>query len=184
MKQFKTIAILGIVLIPILIIIFSTISLSNREVLLRNQFEQKIDQRTAFFDKMFKIISQKSQITIKNDSSFRKNVEIVMSGRKDSEGLVMKWITETNPNANYSEVSSLYRDLSRTIESQREGFFVEEKMIQDIVRQHKNMIRTFPSGFILKNLFGVEEIVYKPITSDITEEVIKTGKDNNIDLNL
>src|SRR5690606_32248210 len=140
----------------------------------------KIDQRTAFFDKMYKVLNQKTQVAVKNDSSFRRNVEIIMSGRRDAEGLFMKWITETNPNANYDQVSILYQDLSRAIEAQREGFFNEEKVLQDLNREHKNLLRVFPTGFILKTILGREEFGYKPITSDITEEVITTGKENNI----
>jgi len=91
----------------------------------------------------------------------------------------MKWVQESNPNSNYEAVSSLYADLSRTIEGQRDGFFMEEKMIQSIVLEHDNIMCKFPSGVILSNFMGRTKLSYKPITSDVTDEVIKTGKDNN-----
>jgi len=171
----------GMALILIIMLISGFISFSNREIELRNTFEQKTDERTAFYDKMWKTISQKGQIAIKNDSSFRQNVNIIMEGRKDAQGLFMKWVQESNPNANYSEVSELYKDLSRAVEAQREGFFVQEKYMQDIVRQHKDLIKKFPGSFY--NMFmSRKELVYKPITSTITDEVIKSGKDDNIKL--
>lgn len=157
------------------------VTVSNGETLLRNRFEQKIDERKAFFDKMHKIIAQKSQVSVKNDSSFRKNVEIIMAGRKDAEGTFMKWIQESNPNADYKEVAALYKDLSRSIEAEREGFFVQEKVIQDIVREHKDLIRTFPSNIFMWVL-GRHELNYTPISSDFTDEVFKTGKENDINL--
>jgi hypothetical protein len=162
-----------------LIIVFNFISFSNNEIILSNSFDQKYNERTAFYDKMWKTLSQKSQVTLKNDSSFRQNVNIIMQNRKDAPQVFMKWITESNPNANYDQVSALYQDLSRSIEAQREGFFVEEKYMQDIVLQHSNLIQRFPGSFY--NLFlGRNKIKYSPITSDITDQVIKTGKDNNI----
>jgi len=171
--------IIGLVVIFIFGIFSSVMSTSNEEVGLRNRFKQKIDERTAFYDKMWKTISQKSQIAVKNDSSFVRNVNIIMAGRKDSEGVVMKWVQETNPNANYDQVAALYADLSRTIEGERDGFFMQEKMIMDIVLAHDNIMTKFPSGFILSSFMGRTRLVYKPITSDKTDEVIKTGKDND-----
>ncbi len=171
-------------LVILLIVIFSNfVSFTNTEVKLRNQFKQKMSERTAFYDKMFKVISQKSQIAIKNDSSFRKNVNIIMEGRKDAPQVFMKWITESNPNANYSEVSVLYQDLSRSVEAQREGFFIEEKVLQDIKRQHDNHLMTFPNSFY-NIFFNRSELEYSVIQSSLTEQVMKTGKDDNIKLDL
>lgn len=178
MQNYFKYIISGAILVALIIIISQFISFSNREITLRNIFEQKKTERTAFYDKMWKIIDQKGQIAVKNDSSFRKNIDIIMAGRKDAPQVFMKWITETNPNANYNTVSALYSDLSRSVEAQREGFFIEEKFMQDIVLQHSNLIGTFPGSFY--NIFyGRTKLDYKPITSDRTDEVMRTGKDNN-----
>ncbi len=169
---------IGLGVIMLFVFIGNFVSFSNNEIDLRNTFEQKIDERTSFYDKMYKVISQKSQIAVKNDESFRKNINIIMEGRKDSEGVFMKWITESNPNANYSEVSVLYKDLSRAVEAQREGFFNEEKVLQDVVRQHKNLIQKFPNSFY-NIVYGRTKLEYTPIKSSLTEEVMKTGKDDS-----
>ena len=179
-KKIISYAILGIVGLFLFGIVMSVISTSNQEVDLRNRFKQKMDERTAFYDKMWKTISQKSQIAVKNDSSFVRNVNIIMSNRKDAEGLVMKWVQESNPNANFDQVSALYADLSRTIEGERDGFFMQEKMIMDIVLAHDNIMTKFPSGFILSSFMGRSRLVYKPITSDKTDGVIQSGKDNDV----
>ena len=173
--------IFGAVALFIIIFISNLISWSNNEIDVRNAFIQKKDERTAFYDKMWKTFSQKGQIALRNDSSFRQNIDIIMAGRKDAAGLFMKWVTETNPNANYSEVADLYRDLSRSVEAQREGFFVQEKYMQDLVRQQANMLDKYP-GNLYNVFFGKKRLEYKPITSTITDEVIKTGKDDNVKL--
>jgi hypothetical protein len=174
---------IGLGVILFFVFVGNFISFSNTEIDLRNTFEQKIDERTSFYDKMYKVISQKSQIAVKNDESFRKNINIIMEGRKDAPQVFMKWITETNPNANYSEVSVLYQDLSRAVEAQREGFLNQEKVLQDVVRQHKNLIQKFPGSFY--NMFyGRTKLEYTPIKSSLTEEVMRTGKDDNVKLDL
>lgn len=180
-KLIVTLSVIAILAILVLSLIGSFVSFSNQEIDLRNRFTQKMEERTAFYDKMWKTLSQKSQIALKNDSSFTRNVDAIMSGRKDSEGVFMKWIQESNPNANYDQVSILYQDLSRSVEGERDGFFIQEKMIQGIVLEHSNLIGKFP-GSLWNSFLGREKLVYKPITSDRTDEVIKTGKDNNVDL--
>lgn len=179
-KQIIRYASIALGVFMIIWIFSGVISTSNQEVDLRNRFKQKMDERTAFYDKMWKTISQKSQVAIKNDSSFAKNVNVIMAGRKDAPGIFMKWVQESNPNANYEAVSALYGDLSRAIEGQRNDFFMEEKMIQGIVLEHDNIMSKFPSGFILSTFMGRTKLVYKPITSDRTDEVIKSGKDNDV----
>jgi hypothetical protein len=181
MKNIKGIIILAVSLLIIGGLSMSFISFSNTEVDLRNRYTQKIDERTAFYDKMWKTLSQKSQIALRNDSSFARNVNAIMAGRKDAPQLFMKWVQESSPNANYSEVSKLYSDLSRAVEGQRDGFFMEEKMIQDIVYQHSNLIKKFP-GSLYNALAGRTVLSYKPITSDRTDDVNRTGKDNDVKL--
>lgn len=178
-KKIIKFSVIGLLVILLFGTCSSVISTSNQEVGLRNQFKQKMDERTAFYDKMWKTISQDAQVAIKNDSSFSRNVDAIMAGRKDAQGLFMKWVTESNPNSNFEQVSKLYENLTRVIESERDGFFIQEKVIQGIVLEHDNLLGKFPSGLILKTFMGRTNLVYKPITSDQTDEVIKTGKDNN-----
>lgn len=180
-KLIRTLIILGVVGILVLTLVGSLISFSNTEVDLRSRFKQKGDERTAFYDKMWKILSQKSQIALKNDSSFANNVNMIMAGRTDAPQVFMKWVQESNPNANFDQVSALYADLSRAVEGQRDGFFMQEKMIQDIVLQHDILLGKFP-GSLWNAFFSRQPLVYKPITSDRTDDVIRTGKDNDVKL--
>lgn len=170
---------LGIVTISL---IGKVVSFSNTEISIRNRFDQKMTERTAFYDKMWKTLSQKSQIALKNDSSFARNVNAIMEGRKDAGDVFMKWVTESNPNVNYDQVSVLYQELSRTVESERNGFFIQEKAIQGIVLEHKNHIGLFPNSFINSLFFNRPPIEYRPITSDRTDGVMSIGKDNDVKL--
>lgn len=182
-KLIKNLVIIGAVIFALFTLSGSFISFSNNEIDLRNQFEQKIDERTAFYDKMFKVISQKTQIAVKNDSSFIKVVNAQVQGQKNGEQVMWAWVQQSNPTATFTEVTKLYADLSRAIEGERAGFFEQEKVLQDVQRQHKNLTKKLPGAFY--NFFlKREDLKYSPIKADVTEEVMKTGKDNNIKLEM
>ncbi len=178
----KLLIVLAIIIIPIFIIGGIFVSFQNRDVELTNRFNQKKDERTAFYDKMAKIIKQKAQVALKNDSSFHRSIDAIMAGRKDAEQVMMKWITESNPNANFSEVSSMYKDLSRSIESERLGFFEQEKVMQDIVRESNDLKDKWPGSFVVSFLGRGEHLKYTPIQSDVTADVMRTGRDNNTEV--
>lgn len=159
-------------------IISTYASFNNREVDLRTTFEMQMKNRTALFDKMWKVISQKAQITKAYDSSFLNIVKAAMDARKDGAGIMMKWVQESNPALQAGTVQELYKDLSRTIEAERNGFFDREQMLSSIQQQHSKFLRSFPNN--LYNVFmGRKELEYKPITSDRTDKVMETGKDND-----
>ena len=132
---------------------------------------------------MYDIVTKKVQITKSNKDAFKENINIIMTNRKDAEQVFFKWIQESNPNIGYNEVADLYKDLSRTIEAQREGFFIQEKMLQDIKLQHDNLIDLFPNSLFL-SILGRNKLNYKPVSSSFTEKVFETGKDDNKNLNL
>jgi len=178
----KILAISGIALILILSIGGCFISKSNAEIDLRNSFTQASSERTTIYDnKVYKVVAQKTQIALKNDSSFIKVVNAQMEGQKDAPGLFMKWIQQSNPTATFTEVSALYKDLGRTVESVRTEFVEQEKKMQDIKKQHDNLLSKFPSSIVL-SILGRKHLVYKPITSDKTDKIMTTGKDNDINI--
>ncbi len=156
-------------------------SFNNQEVKLRTTFNMQMSNRTALFDKMWKIISQKAQITKAYDSSFLSIVKAAMDPRKDGANIMMKWVTESNPTLQAGTVQELYKELGRTIESERNSFFEREETLSSIKQQHSLFLLSFPNNFY--NIFmGRQELEYKPITSSRTENVISTGKDDEVKL--
>ena len=170
---------LVIIGVPVIFLISTYASFNNREVDLRTTFEMQMKNRSALYDKMWKVISQKAQITKAYDSSFIRIVNAAMDPRKDGANIMMKWVTESNPTLQAVTVQELYKDLSRTIESERNVFFEREETLSSIQQQHSKFLRSFPNNFY--NIFmGRKELEYKPITSDRTEDVMRTGKDNDV----
>ena len=87
----------------------------------------------------------------------------------------MKWIQEANPNFD----TSLYKDLTQSIEIQRTEFQkVQERMI-DIKREHEVLLTTVPSKWFISNKTPIE---YTIISSTRSKVVMETGLDDDVSL--
>jgi len=157
----------------------SIISTKNKEVVIHNKFDAEFKNRTAFYDNLTKTVKETFKISLKNEVAFKENVTAIMEGRKDAENLMFKMITESNPNQNFNEVSRLNERVMQLIESKRNELFEIERTLSDIEREHKNLIQQFPGAFVFM-IFSVEPINFKPISSSRTDNVIKTGQDNEL----
>lgn len=168
------------VLLMVGMMIFTTYtSAYNQNVKLNALYDQKINERSSYYDNFKKIVKQKGLVAIKNDSSFLRVVETIMNARKDGQQVMWKWVQESNPAATYSEVSSLYKDLSRQIEADRKSFVELEKSIQNIVQQQDYLVSNFWNSHLFLSGSVKLKNKYKPITSTAMDEINKTSKDDN-----
>lgn len=173
-----------IILISIIVsvIVFSIviygISTSNTEIKLRNKGMAQYDVCKATFDNMWKILKEQAHLKDEYKNDFLAVYEPLIKGRySDSTGKVvlMKWIQEHNPQFDIS----LYKNLSASIESERHGFLNQQKMLIDIDREHKTLRQTFPEKLFIGSRKDLE---IKIITSDRTQEIFDSGKENDYEL--
>lgn len=175
----KLIITLSVVVIAVVLVImfFSmSISYSNREAKLVNQFNMEMKNREATFDNMFKDISQIAQIAEEYKESFKDIYVHITSERYDKDdGVVMKWIQESNPQFD----TKLYDRLANTIEVRRQEFLLVQRKLMDIENQHNNMLDVFPSSLFLS---GRQRLDYQVISSTHAKKVMETGVDDDIEL--
>lgn len=175
----KLIITLSVVVIAVVLVImfFSmSISYSNREAKLVNQFNMEMKNREATFDNMFKDISQIAQIAEEYKESFKDIYVHITSERYDKDdGVVMKWIQESNPQFD----TKLYDRLANTIEVRRQEFLLVQRKLMDIENQHNNMLDVFPSSLFLS---GKQRLDYQVISSTHAKKVMETGVDDDIEL--
>ena len=177
MSTKKIIAIIAsIVSALMIIIIFSmNISIENNEIDLRETTVAQNKRCEAYFDKVWKILKQKAGVTEQYKATYEKVAVSIMEGRK-GEGEMMRWIQERNPQFD----TSLLKDLMKSISVERTGFFNEQSILIDMQREHKVYLQKAPNRwFLADNLKPVE---IKVITSSKTEDVYRTGKEDDIDL--
>lgn len=142
-------------------------------------YKQLINDRSSAYDNIMKTIKQKGMVAKANDTAFREIVNAMVSGQKDGENLTMKWIQQANPAASFSEVSALYKDLSRQIEGDRKTIVEKERKIGLLVSEQEKLLNGFWANMFFKNEVRLSTL-YKPITSSAMEEINKTGKDDNV----
>lgn len=154
------------------------ISLFNSEVSIRNQAEAQQDVCKLYQDKMWKVVAQQAQIAETAKDAFMKIYPKIMSERYSNArgGALMSFIQEQNPNFDLR----LYEKLSVSVEAQREGFFREQSKLRDLARQHKSLLENFPG--VALTMIGRTPVQIQLITSDKTDDVYRTGKENDINL--
>lgn len=168
MVLFVAILVLGII---------PRIRISNHEITLRQQVKAQQDVYELNYDKMFKVIAQIAQLPKEAEKTFKNIYPELIKGRYDNDrgGALMSWITENNPQFDFS----LYGRLADAIEGNRQEFFNEGKKLRDIQREHTTYVTTWPATMYIP---GRDTIAIQLITSTQTEQVFKTGKEDNIDL--
>jgi len=170
---------IGIVLITLLIVggalVAWGVGVSNTEKKLRNKIEAQQESTEIFYTKLWEILKSKAGVTNEYAEQFKEIQFGIMEGRYSTGGEMMKWIQEANPEFD----ASLYKDLMNSIEGERNGFFVEQKKLLDMNKQHKDMLVTFPKKVILKNREVIEIVILK---NAITKEAFETGTDQSPDL--
>tara|TARA_R110000772_G_scaffold95789_3_gene194168 strand:- start:14670 stop:15281 length:612 start_codon:yes stop_codon:yes gene_type:complete len=184
------------------IVFFTYVSKNDHEVTLREGIVAQDRVCRNHFDNMFKVIAQTAQVPSEfmeqSKEAFKEIYQPLIEGRyQDKEGgqqsVMMKWVTESNPQFDMASAVILYSKLQVVVEAQRNEYTTQQDKTIDLLRSHK----TFCSTFFNKNLFGMgsREILVcegesKPndpfcvrlIDSQVTANVYKTGEDNDIDL--
>lgn len=150
------------------------VSVYNTEVSLRNTAAAQWNVTQGFHDKMWKILKEKAQITEQYRATFNEIYPKLIKGRYEQNSkLLAQFITEANPNFD----TSLLHNLMVSVEAERTGFFNEQKKLQNIQQEYNSLLESFFARFVVG---GKAKMDYKMITSDATEEVFKSGKDNNV----
>lgn len=177
-KNVIALSIATIIGIALIWVIGSYISYNNKEVSIRTEAEAQVKKIEGVHDKMWKIISQKAQISQDYKESFDTIYTHIMSGRYQSngtDGSLMKWITEANPQFD----TALYKDLANSIEVYRNEFATYQERMVDLIREHETLERTIASKFFISDTRPIE---YTVISSSKSKMVMETGLDDDTDL--
>lgn len=167
-------AVVGILVMVGIVVGGMFFTYSNREVQLRNLAIAQERANANIFDKVWKVISQKAQVTDKYSKDFASVYTKIMDARYSGKDKVLfNWIKEHNPNFD----SAIYNNLLDTIQGQREEFAEVQNKLIDIKREHDNLRMTYPARWFVGRR---EELKITIVTSDKTEDVFKTGKDNDV----
>lgn len=176
MKKIIGICIAIILAIGIFSIVGMCFSYNNTDAKLRAQAEAQLGKVEGVYDKMWKVLQQKAQVSNEYKNAFSEIYPDLIEGRySQGDGSLMKWITEANPTFDIS----LYKDLMLSIELLRTEFQKSQERMLDIIREHNVLLTTVPSKWFISN---TERIEYTIISSIRSKTVMTTGLDDDISL--
>ena len=66
-----------------------------------------------------------------------------------------------------------------SIEAERTGFFMEQKLLIDLNNEHRIIRKTFPGSLFIGDREDIEIVI---VSSTETKKVMETGIDDNIQL--
>ena len=175
---FKSISV--IVLLVVLVFSLVTVSMyfsyNNTDARLRAQAEAQEGKIETVYDKMWKVLQQKAQVSNEYKESFAEIYPQLIEGRySQGDGSLMKWITEANPTFD----TSLYKDLMLSIELLRTEFQKSQERMLDIIREHNTLLTSMPSKWFVSN---TERIEYTVISSTRSKRVMEERIDDDVDL--
>jgi hypothetical protein len=164
----------------ILSMLFGGISQYNTAKNLKLHYEAKEKANTAIFDNMWKKITQTSQIPGEKAKQVKEILNAYVTGRGGNDsGKVVSVIREAVPNIELPE----YGQLMNIITGSRDTWTRNQEELVNVANEYNKyitdigIIRT-----ITMRIGGFEKVNPKVITSDKTEEVFSTGKDNDVGL--
>lgn len=169
-----TIIILAIIVLIAILLISFYFTYNNKEISLRKRAEAQRGKIEGVYDKMWKVIKQKAEVTEKYEKAFREIYRDIIAGRySNDKGGLMRWIQEDNPEFK----DELYLDLAQSIEALRSEFQRNQETMLDIIREHEVLCNTYISKWFVSNKSKIE---YTIISSERAKTIMGTGLDEDI----
>ena len=118
----------------------------NTSKKLNYAYDKVVSKQITNYDGYYQAFSDKMINANINKETFIEVTNIIMSNRKDGEGVAWKWVTE-NQQIPYSEFSYFYKELSLFINSRYGDNMKIEEEKQEIVREHNLLLESFPNNY-------------------------------------
>lgn len=169
---------IALIVVGLLVVILVAMyfSYNNREVALRKEAEAQRGKIESVHDTMWKTLKQEAGVTDEYRKTFEKIYPELIAGRySGGNGELFKMIQEQNPNFD----TRLYDKLMQSIEVQRANFSASQQRMLDIIRVRETLLESMPSKWFISNKSVIEYVV---ISSDATADVMRTRRDNDIEL--
>lgn len=157
-------------------VVMMNISYENSSKRLKNQAEAQRGKIEAVYSNMWSILQEQAGVASEYKDAFKEIYPKLIEGRySKGDGTLMKWIQESNPAFD----ASLYKKVMQSIEIQRTAFLTEQERMLDIIREHSNLVTTFPGSFFIDDQTLIS---YKVISTARAKQAMQTGLDEEMDL--
>lgn len=172
----------GVLLLLGLVTVSSVVGMNNTLVSLEAGLTAQYKQNQNNYDNMVKKVMEVAQVPDMATSDLEKLTKAAISGRYGANGskAVFQFIKEQNPTI----ATDLYTKVQQVIESGRNSFEADQKVLLDKKRIYETSLNSFPANVVAKFL-GFPKIDLAKIdivTSDRTDKAFNDKKDEAIKL--
>lgn len=160
----------------VIILIAMYFTFNNKEVALRKEAEAQRGKIESVYDTMWKVLKQEAGVTEQYRKTFEEIYPKLIAGRYEKDGgQLLKMIQESNPAFD----TRLYDKLMQSIEVQRAYFATAQQRMLDILRERETLLESMPQCWFISNKTKID---YQVISSTVTQNVIATRRDDDIEL--
>ncbi len=160
----------------------SLVGLNNTAVRSENGIKAQYTQNQNNYDNFWKKLKESAQVPEMYVADLQKVYNSALQGRYGAGGskAVFLFIHEHNPQVD----ATLYTNIQRAVESGRNSFEADQKMLIDKKREYENLLQTFPNSMFAGAL-GFPKIdlkQYDIVTSEETQQVFQKKKSDPVKL--
>lgn len=160
----------------VIILIAMYFTFNNKEVALRKEAEAQRGKIESVYDTMWKVLKQEAGVTEQYRKTFEEIYPKLIAGRYEKDGdQLLKMIQESNPAFD----TRLYDKLMQSIEVQRAYFATAQQRMLDILRERETLLESMPQCWFISNKTKID---YQVISSTVTQNVMATRRDDDIEL--
>lgn len=160
----------------VIILIAMYFTFNNKEVALRKEAEAQRGKIESVYDTMWKVLKQEAGVTEQYRKTFEEIYPKIIAGRYEKDGgQLLKMIQESNPAFD----TRLYDKLMQSIEVQRAYFATAQQRMLDILRERETLLESMPQCWFISNKTKID---YQVISSTVTQNVMATRRDDDIEL--
>lgn len=160
----------GLIVIAGIICLSMYFSYNNQHKDFHNRYNAETSAFEARLDNMWKIISDKFDMSQQYANDFKEIAKINI-GAFNEGGEVWKWVSTQLPQID----PSIYKEVMATIESERLSLENSQKKIIDITREHNNLVTKVPSSWFISDK---DKLEWTTVSSTETKEIMQTRIDN------
>jgi hypothetical protein len=178
----KKLAVFGVLGVLAVVLLGGMFGFRTDCIRAENGLEAQLEANKSSYDKMWKTVREMAQVPAMYTEDLKKVYDGAIQGRYGANGsqAVLQFIKEHNPNFD----SSLYANIQRAIEANRNTFDADQKQIADKVRQYKDYMAS-TSAAVYNVVWGFPRVDLKKfqvVTSDRTDKAFEEHKDEEIKL--